>query len=227
MLACVVALTTITTATAQFKENPILNLENFDRQRLHWGYFLGLNQYDFKFSYRDNTGDILVTTNVGFTVGLIGNLRINDFLDVRLEPGLYYTERGLHFPGFASEDDALRTIKSTYIHLPLLLKINAKRLGNFKPYLVGGASTSLNLTSNEKNPNDNSSGTFRMKDATYYYEVGFGVDFYLYFFKFSPSIRGIFAINDELVADDDPNSPWTANINGLFSRGVVINFTFE
>jgi hypothetical protein len=34
-------------------------------------------------------------------------------------------------------------------------------------------------------------------------------------------------MSDELVQDDDPNSPWTGNINSMSSRGVFINFTFQ
>lgn len=70
-------------------------------------------------------------------------------------------------------------------------------------------------------------GVFRMKRNTYYYELGFGIDFYLMYFKFSPSIRGVFALNDELVRDQNPNSLWTGNINGMYTRGVFVNFTFE
>lgn len=218
---------------AQFNEDPVLNIENFDKQPVHWGYFLGFNQYDFLFDYKSNNlgnaTDILVDKSLGFNVGLIGNLRINDYIDLRFEPGLYYTERILFFPDptLVEERDYLREVKSTYIHFPLLLKLSTKRLGNFKPYIVGGVSTSLNLGSNEKSPDDNMNGTFRMKKSTYYYELGIGIDFYLYYFKFSPSIRGVFALSDELQPDEDPNSPWTGNINNLYSRGIFINFTFE
>ncbi|QLE01858.1 PorT family protein [Galbibacter sp. BG1] len=220
------------TLFSQFKEDPILNLENEDKKRLNWGYFLGFNQYGFKFDYNEydpsqNKTDVLTAKNLGFNVGLIGELRINDYFDIRLEPGLYYTQRDLGFPGFSDERDYLREVKSTYIHVPLLLKASTKRLGNFKPYVVGGVSTSLNLSSNQDNAEDNSTGTFRMKKNTYYYEVGFGIDFYLYYFKFSPSIRGVFALSDELVQDNNPNSPWTSNIDGMYSRAVFINFTFE
>src|SRR5690606_32958668 len=218
---------------AQFNEDPVLNIENFDKQPVHWGYFLGFNQYDFLFDYNSNnlgnTTDILVDKSLGFNVGLIGNLRINDYIDIRFEPGLYYTERVLFFPdpNLVEERDYLREVKSTYVHFPLLLKLSTKRLGNFKPYIVGGVSTSLNLSGNEKSPDDNMNGTFRMKKNTYYYELGIGIDFYLYYFKFSPSIRGVFALSDELQPDEDPNSPWTGNINNMYSRGVFINFTFE
>jgi hypothetical protein len=215
------------TANAQFNEKPVMNLENEDEPLLNWGYFLGFNQYDFKFEYKDDLPDILVDKSFGFNVGLIGELRLNKFLDLRFEPGLHYNQRNLGFPGFDNERDAIREVKSTYINFPLLLKVSTKRLGNWKPFLIGGASTSLNLGSNEQSLDDNSSGTFRMKKTTYYYEMGFGIDFYLEYFKFTPSIRGVFAINDELVRDNDPNSPWTGNVEAMMTRGLFINFTFE
>ncbi|MGB5818362.1 MAG: porin family protein [Saonia sp.] len=213
---------------AQFNEKPIINLENEDEPLLNWGYFLGFNQYDFKFDYKNDLGsDILVQTTFGFNVGLIGEMRINEFLDVRFEPGLLYTQRDLGFPGFDNEADAIREVRSTYINFPLLLKVSARRFGNWKPYLTGGVYTSLNLGSNEDSLDDNSSGTFRMKNNVYGYELGFGIDFYLEYFKFSPSIRGVFALSDELVRDNDPNSPWTGNIDAMRTRGIFINFTFE
>ena len=37
-----------------------------------------------------------------------------------------------------TDSDLLREVKSTYIHVPLLLKFSTKRLNNFKPFIVGG-----------------------------------------------------------------------------------------
>ncbi|PIF00342.1 MAG: PorT protein [Maribacter sp.] len=213
--------------TAQFNEKPIINLENEDEPLLNWGYFLGFNQYDFKFDYRKDSKHILVDKSFGFNVGLIGEMRINEFLDVRFEPGLLYNSRILGFPGFTDEKDAIREVKSTYINFPLLLKVSTKRLGNWKPFLIGGASASMNLGSNEDSLDDNSAGTFRMKKMVYNYELGFGIDFYLEYFKFTPSIRGVFGISDELVPDNDPDSPWTGNLAGMRTRGLFVNFTFE
>lgn len=215
-------------SNAQFGEDPILNLQNEDKKFLNWGYYLGFNQYDFQFEYKDDVGrDVLVDKSFGFNVGLIGELRINEFLDARFEPGLLYTARTLGFPGFTSQADAIREVRSTYIRFPLLLKASTKRIGNWKPFIVGGVYTSMNLGSKEDSLDDNSSGEFRMKKNVYGYELGFGIDFYTEYFKFSPSIRGVFALTDELVPDNDPNSPWTGNINAMRTRGIFINFTFE
>ncbi len=221
-----------------FSKEKILNDGNsgkgtLDNNLLSWGYFFGFNSYDFNFDYKQNKKDIQVKKGTGFNVGLIGNLRINKFADLRLEPGLYIVTRNIlydesYFDGLEFTDsDLTREVKSTYIHIPLLLKLSTKRLNNFKPFIVVGLSTALNLSSNEKNPDDNSSGTFRIKSNMVFYELGFGVDFYLYWFKFTPSIRGVFAINDELIRDNDPDSPWTNNIETMKTRGLFINFTFQ
>lgn len=214
-----------------FNKERLANLENFDNKRFTWGYFLGFNSYDFKIDYEnqyaDNNTDIEVKTSPGFNVGLIGDMRINEYLNLRLEPGLYFTQRDLTFPGFVDQRDYFREVKSTYIHVPLLLKVSTKRLNNIKPFIIGGVSTSFNLSSEQKNPDDNRQGKFRMTNNTNYYELGFGIDLYLFYFKFTPSVRGVFALSDELVPDNNPNSPWTGNIDKLSSRGVFINFTFQ
>lgn len=215
------------------KEKIANNIDNLDQKRLSWGFFLGLNSYDFKLTYEEDMKDILVDTNVGFSVGLISDMRINNNLNLRFEPGLYITRRLLqydpqYFDGLDYNDsDLTREDKSTYIHFPLLLKVSTNRINNFKPFIVGGLSTALNLASNENNPDDNSVGQFRTKKGVYFYELGFGIDFYLQWFKFTPSIRGVFAINDELVRDKDVNSPWTGNVDSMKTRGVFLNFTFQ
>lgn len=215
--------------TKMFGRDPIINLENFDKQRVHWGYFLGFNIYDFKFDYKNPGQDIQVERTTGFNVGLVGNLRLHEYIDLRFEPGLYYTQRDLNFSGFDADDEinGLREVRSTYIHFPLLLKFSSLRTGNIRPYLVGGVSRTLNLSSNFKSKDDNLQQRFRMKQWTSNYELGFGVDLYFEYFKFSPSIRGVFGLDNEIIPDADPNSPWTGNVASMKTRAVFINFTFH
>lgn len=215
-----------------FSGERILNNENFDQQRWSWGYFLGFNTYDLDFDlkeYQPNTPfqdkQYNVERNIGFNVGLVGNLKLNNNLDLRLEPGVSFNRRIFQL---LKADQSFREINSTYVHIPLLLKFSANRLNNFKPFVVGGLSTSLNLSSNEKNPENYAANQFKMTTNTYYYEIGFGVDLYFYYFKFSPSLRGVFAINDELIRDNPDNqSQFPGNVEKMSSRGVFLNFTFQ
>jgi len=66
-----------------------------------------------------------------------------------------------------------------------------------------------------------------MKSQVWMYEVGFGLEMYMYYFKFTPSIKGVFSLQDELVRDNDPDSPWTSHIESMMTRGIYINLTFE
>ena len=210
-----------------FSKDPIINLENFQNKRLYFGYFLGFNSYDFKIDYKTVGPDIQVKKTTGFNVGIVGDLKLHEYISLRFEPGLYYTKRDLNFPGFTTKADALREVNSTYIHFPLLLKFLSLRTGNIRPYIVGGLSTTLNLSSNSKSVDDNSEQRFRVKPWTTNYEMGLGIDFFSPYFIFSPSIRGVFGLKDELIRDNDPNSPWTGDIESIKSRAVFINFTFH
>jgi len=231
-----ILIVSVPTHAQLFTKEAVQNHQSVDKKTVSWGYYLGFNNLDFKFDYNEVAKDITNETGIGFNVGLIGNLRINDYIDLRLEPGLVISTRNLtydesYFTSIPEEDlqasDLVREVKSTYVYVPFLVKFSTKRINNFKPFVLAGVSTALNLSSNQESPEDNSNGIFRMTKSTQFYELGFGIDFYLAFFKFTPSIRGVFALNDELIPDNDVNSPWTGNIDSMKTRGVFINFTFQ
>ena len=210
---------------SQRNNTKISNLQNFDQKKIHFGYYIGLNNYNYKLDYLNNPNSderINIENSFGFSVGLIGDLKLRKNLNLRFEPGLKTNKLNVLYPN--GEE---REIKSTYIQLPLLLKYSAKRYNNIRPYVLGGLSTSFNLSSNQDNPQDNASNVFRVKTNTFYYELGFGMDFYLQYFKFSPSIRGVFSLKDELIPDNTSTSIYTGNIDKMSARAIFINFSFH
>ena len=233
LLLIVVLISSESISAQLFSREKVLNNENFDKPRFSYGYYLGFNVYDYNIDYTSDVKDVQVLKSAGLNVGLIGNIRINDYIDIRLEPGLVISRRELNFNntffnGISYEKkDLIREIQSTFVHIPLLVKFSTKRINNIKPFIVGGVSTGLNLSSQENNPDDNSKNNFRVTKNNLYYELGIGIDLYLTWFKFTPSIRGVFSMQDELVNDVDPNSPWTSNLSQMQTRGLFINFTFQ
>ena len=214
-----------TSIYSQRNNTKISNLQNFDQKKIHFGYYIGLNNYNYKLDYLNNPNSderINIENSFGFSVGLIGDLKLRKNLNLRFEPGLKTNKLNVLYP-----NDEEREIKSTYIQLPLLLKYSAKRYNNIRPYVLGGLSTSFNLSSNQDNPQDNASNVFRVKTNTFYYELGFGMDFYLQYFKFSPSIRGVFSLKNELIPDNTSTSIYTGNIDKMSARAIFINFSFH
>ena len=233
LLTIIVLMSTELVSAQLFSKERLVNNENFDKPQLSYGYYLGFNVYDYNIDYTTNVMDVQVLKSAGLNVGLVGNFRINDYIDIRLEPGLVISTRELnysytYFNGISHEEkDLIREIQSTFVHIPLLIKFSTKRINNIKPFIVAGFSTALNLSSQQNNPKDNSNNTFRVTKNNLYYELGIGIDLYLTWFKFTPSLRGVFSIQDELVNDVDPNSPWTKNMTQIQTRGLFINFTFQ
>lgn len=243
------------------QKEKIQYLPNFDKRKLHFGYYIGLNQNSYKVSYYAQNGfdenspvnpippqDMFLSVDAspGFNIGFVVDYRLHKNINLRFEPGLMSNSKKLTFqdpnldatvdgiPIYASSTRNLeREVASTYLHLPVLLKLSTNRLNNIRPYVIGGVSYDYNFSSNQNNSKDNFEAEFRTQTHNFMYEVGVGVDFYLYFFKFTPSIRGVFAINDELVGDDNPiatpqySSPWTGPIDFLGTRGLYLNLTFE
>ena len=219
-------------ASSQKRRN-VDNLPTFDDPKIHYGFYLGINQNDFKINYRPSNFPntiVEIKPTLGFNVGLIADFRVHKNVNLRFEPGLISNSKTIYFnysPSLSTERDSIREIGSTYMHLPLVLKLSSDRWNNVRPYVLAGVSYDHNFSSNQENSDDNFSGEFRMKTSNFMYELGVGVDIYLSFFKFSPSIRGVFAMNRELIDDNNNNSPWTSPINIFSTRGVFLNFSFE
>jgi hypothetical protein len=216
------------------QDHNIENLKTDDKKLLRFGYYLGLNSVGAKMEYLPNPNGrpfrLRVKPSTSFDVGLLADVRINEFLNIRFHPGVAFVERELKFPfseSSYSKPLIERVLKSNYIRFPLGIKLNTRRIRNARPFLMGSMSYNINITSEESNPEDNESGTFRMTRNMYAWEFAIGTDIYLPYFKFTPSVHGVFVLNNELVPDNDPDSPFTRHIASMKSRGVFVRFTFE
>lgn len=256
-------------SNAQFKINNDIqeNFTELDKQNFSWGYFIGVNYFSFKihpvFENKtnpnsigikpDGTFNIYSDNNFGFSAGLLGKMRINDYLDLFLQPGIHFTERTLHFDNIekgteynkpdpknpydsnissgtlvGTDEHRTRDIKTTYLDIPLLLEIHGDRWFNTRPYIQGGFGYSTNLQSNEKSADDNEDGIFRMKSNNFNYQFETGINIYFKNFKLTPSIKGIFFINNELIADDISTPQiWSGALKSLKSRAVMFSLKFE
>ena len=242
----------------QAQKEKIINLPNFDKRKIHFGYYLGVNNFGFNTKYwsqvdpnspinpippEDNPDMFIdVESKLGFNIGFVIDYRLHKNINLRFEPGLRSNTKTLtfrnvyYYEGYEGTTDNIREVSGTYLHLPFLLKFSTNRLNNIRPYVIGGVSYDYNFSSNEKNPDDNYDLEFRMTTNNFMYEVGVGIDIYFDFFKFTPSIRGMFAINNELVPDNvhdysdtgrPYSSPWTGPVEFLGTNGVFLNLTFE
>ena len=205
------------------------NLPFVDQKLIHFGFLLGINAMDFKVNPNDNAR--VSMEEPGFTVGIISDLRLSRYLNLRFIPTLHFGERALNYPFKVKiETDSISSlnISSIPICLPLFLKYSAERKGNYRPYLIGGVGLSYDLATNA-----NADNPVTLKPFNVYTEFGVGCDIYFSFFKLSPEIKYSLGFNNILVPVIDrpgltgDKRNFTSTLSQLTSRILTLTFNFE
>lgn len=221
----------IAAAAAQAQQLLPKNQPKYDRKTLHFGFSLGFNYYDFHIQKIEDLaaldGYYAVRSEMtpGYTIRIISNLRLADHWDLRFNPGFAATERSLHFdvinPISGLREEITRDIESSFIEMPLLLKWKSNRINNYRLYVIGGVKSNIDLASKEDVVDDR---VFKIQRNDLMYDIGFGVDIYFEFFKFSPQIVASWGVTDLMVDDD---TFFIEGIHRLETRALLLNFTFE
>ena len=214
-----------------------LNYQKVDYKKIHFGFTVGFNTMDFKLTPSMNPHIVGTDTTMlipeinnlapGFHVSVVSSLRITDNLDLRFLPGISLGQRTIIFYDQYNKVDTKMKIESTFIDLPLLIKYKATRIHNTRPYLVAGVNVRNDMARN-KEFNDDEEIYIKLKPFDVYYELGFGIDFYLQFFKFSTEVKYSVGTFNNVSADAAEDYPQYANsIDGLNSRMFLVSFHFE
>lgn len=216
---------------AQSNRVPI-NLPKYDKQKIHFGFTLGLNSTNFRiqlapdFKYRDSIYSIVPTPVTGINLGIISNLRMGEHFDLRFIPALSFAQRNLDYVFYYPDGTGLSTTKkveSTYLEFPVDIKFKSKRVNNYRVYVLAGGRYSIDMVSQAK-VRDKDKDIVKLERYDYGYEIGMGFDFYMTYFKFSPEIKMFNGMNNLLVRE---NTPFSSPLAKLNSKIFLISFLFE
>ncbi len=208
------------------------NLARYDFKKLHFGFTLGINELDFNITKNPNilNNDSLLTLKTkkqkGFNLGIVSNLRIGKYTDLRFVPALVFGERQLNYAFSDSLEitkEITKNIESTLIDFPIYIKYKSERYNNIRTYILGGIKYSLDIASQDK-IDDEGLEIIKLKKHDLMGEIGFGVDFYLEFFKFSPQIKLSYGFLNLLSEEE---TLYTNPIERLTTNGWMLSFTFE
>jgi hypothetical protein len=109
------------------------------------------------------------------------------------------------------------------LDFPIYIKYKSERYNNFRAYVIGGLKYSMDIASKEK-IDDKGQEIVKLKKHDLMAEIGFGLDFYLEYFKFSPQIKISYGLLNLLTKD---KTVYTQSINRLTANGWMLSFTFE
>jgi len=228
------------------------NDPGYEYKAVHFGFTIGLNFMDFGFNRRAfndpiNGKDYLyadvASLAPGFHVQAISDFRLGEYLSLRAMPGVSFGSRQLTYFNESNQvnnETDQWEIESTYIEMPVLLKYKSKRLNNYMPYLITGANFRFDMAAQiGLNQEGDNQPYIDIRPFDIAYEIGFGVDCFLPYFKFgtefklSLGLRDLllpnpyYFVNEEGVDPEVRTKPYTESISKLTSNLFMISFHFE
>ncbi len=207
------------------------NLPRYDFKKIHFGFTLGINSLNFninknkKFLENDTLLSTLSQDQKGFNLGIVSNLRLGRYTDLRFIPTLVFGERIINYQFNETSNLNLndKRIESTLLDFPISLKYKSERYNNFRTYVMCGIKYSLDIAS-QSEIDDEGQELVKLNNHDLMLEGGFGIDFYLQYFKFSPQIKISHGIINILSKD---NTLYTQTLNNLKTSSWMLSFTFE
>ena len=225
-----------------------------DLRPFHFGVLIGTHAQDIEFQntgitqYIDADGieqhsHVTVDQDhwdMGFTVGVLGEFRLNQSFQFRIAPAMYFGTRHLTFhnllqgdgsqdassDGNTNRNDVSQELKTAYISCAFDLIFAAPRFNNHRPYIMAGLNPMMNLSGNKDE-------YLRLKKTDLFVELGIGCDFYLPFFKLRPELKfmyGLLNSYDKGYASkvkDKSMLPYTLAAKEAHSKMIALTFYFE
>lgn len=232
------------------QKRKVLNLPSYDQQPYHFGFILGINHMLFTIKPVDNIANIkwnsdqspdvfgdsmyvysvTSTPTPGFSVGILANLRLGKYTDLRFIPSLLFGERLLNYNILRYRNDeplfveVQKSITSTIVEIPLEFRYKSKRLNNFRAYVLGGVKYSLDLASQKKAKGSEANSTVKLRRNDISLEVGAGFEFYTTYFKFGTELKMGYGFRNLVIPEDNI---YSGSIDYLRSKAFLLSFTFE
>jgi hypothetical protein len=218
----------------------VMNDPTHDDRPIHFGFSIGINFMDYAvkhsdFAEQNNYHIGLPNLQPGINIHAVSNLRLARYFDLRFLPGISFGERYIEIVdsdnNIIYEEGDLYKSESSYLEFPVLIKYKAKRLNNFRSYLVSGVNVKYDLAVKKKY--DERDQLFMVEPVNINYEIGMGFDFYMAYFKLSTEIKysvGLRNIFSPTAPNGDPPDDYpevTSSIDKLFANMLVISFHFE
>lgn len=216
-----------------YAQKRVQYLQYEDLKPYHFGFLIGTHTQDLMLEHSgvaDGDGNhwygSVPSYAPGFSVGVLGDLRLADFLSLRTSPTIHFGSKSVALASDDPGSDILRSeIRSNYFMIPLNLRYRGARTDNYRPYLMAGVSAGIDIGRDKREP-------ILLTRIHPYVEFGVGCDLYLPYFRLVPELKFCLGLNDVLVhnrTDQDSEAflRYTNAFDRITSRLVVFSLQFE
>jgi hypothetical protein len=220
------------TSFAQFGKVE-LNMSDHDVKPYYFGLTVGIVKARFqtelhpRFLQYDSVFVAEPVNSGGLSLGLSATARISNRFQIRFNPQLMFTERGilykLKYPDIDNKTEVIKKVESVTMSFPFHLKFQSDRIGNFRVYTLAGFKADIDMASNARLKR----GEELVKIQKYDFGPEFGIGFNFFFesFIFSPEIKISNGLKN--IHGRDENLKFSNVFDKIQSRMIVFSIHLE
>ena len=206
------------------------NFLDFNQKPYYFGITLAYNSSNFRvfqsrdFILNDSIRQVESVTGPGFNLGIVTNLKIGDYFDIRFLPTLSFAERNINYA--ATKDyrrPFARRVESVFVEMPFHVRYKSEPFKDMRVFVLGGVKYSFDVASDSRSRQ--AEDLVKIAPNDFAFELGAGMQFFLPYFIFSPEIKYSHGLNNILIFDD--NLEESSVIEKILSRTLTISFHFE
>lgn len=216
-------------ADAQIKKGSNYNYTEFSKKPYYFGITLAYNQSNYKVFYSDEfiLNDSIATaqslTGPGFNLGIVSNLKLGDYFDLRLLPTLSFSERNLVFNNVRGSKPSTNKTNSVYVELPFHVRLKSAPYRDKRVFLIAGVKYGFDVSSDSRARQADS--IVKISPTDFQIEYGAGIQFFMPFFIFSPEFKISRGISNILLYNPDLDE--STVLEKVLSRTFTISLHFE
>lgn len=206
------------------------NYFDFQQKTHYFGITLALNSSRFK-PFRSkaflNSDSIRIVESVngpGFNLGIITNLKIGNYFDLRFLPTLSFAERNINYNETRrGAPVSQRKVESVFVEMPVHFRYKSDPFHDIRLFVIGGVKYSFDVASESRTRQAES--LVKIAPNDFAVEIGAGVQFFFPYFIFSPEFKVSQGLGNTLIFNN--NLEESTVLEKLLSRTFTISFHFE
>ena len=205
------------------------NFMDFQQKPYYFGITLGVNNANYAiYQSRDfisnpNFLSIESVQGVGGNFGIVTNLKIGDYFDVRFLPTLSFATRNLRY-NKPDEGVFQRKIESVFAEMPFHIRYKSAPYNDTRLFIIGGVKYSFDVASESRSVIKDVE-LVKVSPTDFALEIGGGIQFFFPYFIFSPEIKFSHGLGNTLIYNE--NLEESQIIDKILSRTFTISLHFE
>ncbi len=230
LIASCFLLLLLQTASAQFNQGKNMNYIDFQQKNYYFGITLGYNASDYRiyhskdFIRNDSFASAESVTGPGFNLGIVSNLKVGEYFDLRFLPTLSFAEHSIKYaPAGQGGRIVTRPIESVLVELPFHVRYKSAPYHDFRLFVIGGVKYSFDVASDSRTRQ--AAGLVKIAPTDFQVEYGAGVQFFFPYFIFSPEFKISQGLNNVLIYNDRLQQ--STVLEKVLSRTFTISLHFE